>query len=276
MSDDSDLDDGTFDEDAYAVNLPVACEALAELAETRWRLTERGDDFRASVFTTVDALDLATPIPASEVRAMATTERMLDGLLLEWVGMPDARSEVPSRLYAEVRRATRRAAKVEPATKPVHPIPEGADYAEWLDDLRELHLRPARDALAAEAAWLWKPTFDWTYAVDAEWRDADAGDFINAVAEVVEGLDLARPLLLRDIHDLATRPEVLKALVKRWRTYDTFLESAPPEALWLAFVDDLDPEVLEHFTVDGEPVKRLLAVTLKGNPFADRYTELME
>ncbi|MEX3647244.1 hypothetical protein [Mycolicibacterium porcinum] len=272
----SDPDDETFDEDAYEANFGIACEALAELAEARWRLTGRGDDFRTSVITTVDALDLATPLPENEVRARATAEGMLDALLLEWVDMPDARSEVPSRLYAEVRRAMRRAAKVEPANKPVHPIPEGASYAEWLDDLRELHFRPARDALAAEAAWLWKPTFDWTDAVDAEWRDADAGDFINAVAEVVEGLDLARPLLLRDIHALATRPEVLKALVKRWMTYESFLESVPPEALWLAFVDDLDPEVLEHFTVDGEPVKRLLAVTLAGNPYADRYAELTD
>lgn len=278
MSGDIDHDDGcepeTFDEESYQANLGVACEALAELAESRWGLTERNDGFRWAVLRATDELDLAKPLPENEVRALATAEGMLDAVLIEWAHHPTFRDEAPPGLYAEARRT----AAAQPATKPAHPIPEGADYDEWLDDLQVMHFRPAYEALATEATRLWEPTFDWETVCDGEgcFHDLDAVEFTYAVADVVRELDLARPLLLRDIRDIATRPEVLKALAKQWATYDTFLESAPPEALWLAFVDDLDPEVLEHLTVDGEPVKRLLAVTLKGNPFADRYTELME
>ncbi|WP_100482237.1 hypothetical protein [Mycobacteroides abscessus] len=279
MTDDITHDDGcepeTFDEDAYEANLGVACEALAEMAESRWGLTERNDGFRWAVLRATDELDLAKPLPETEVRALATAEGMLDAVLIEWAHHPTSRDEMPPGLYAEARRA----AAAQPATKPAHPIPEGADYDEWLDDLQEMHFRTAYDALAAEATRLWEPQFDWETVCDGEYcfrDDEDALQFTCAVADVVRELDLARPLLRRDIRDIATRPEVLKALVKRWMTYESFLESAPPEALWLAFVDDLDPEVLENFTVDGEPVKRLLAVTLKGNKFADRYVELTD
>lgn len=275
MTDDYDDTESEWDEDAYEANLGIACEALAALAESRWGLTERSDCFRSAVLHATDEMDLAKPLPENEVREMATTEGMLDTVLVKWTSMPDVHSEMPPGLYAEARR--RAAAK--PATKPAQPIPEGADWDEWLDDLQEMHFRTAYDALATEATRLWEPQFDWETVCDGEYcfrDDEDALQFTCAVADVVRELDLARPLLRRDIRDIATRPGVLKALVERWATYESFLESAPPEALWLAFVDDLDPGLLEHFTVDGEPVKRLLAVTLKGNPFADRYTELME
>ncbi|WP_157897337.1 hypothetical protein [Mycobacteroides franklinii] len=270
----SDPDDETFDEEVSEANFAIACEALAEVAVSRWGLIERSDGLRVAVPFALDDLIIDMPLPADEIRAMATTERMLDTLLIEWARMPMAPTEMPPGLYAEARRA----AKVRPATKPAHPIPEGADWDEWLDDLQELHFHPARDALATEAARLWEPTFSWETVCDGDacFHDLNATQFTYAVADVVRELDLARPLLRRDIRDIATRPEVLKALVKRWMTYESFLESAPPEALWLAFVDDLDPEVLEHFTVDGEPIKKLLAVTLKDNPYADRYAELMD
>ncbi|SIF34959.1 hypothetical protein [Mycobacteroides abscessus] len=267
MTDDT---ESNWDEDDH--NFSIACEALTALAATRWGLTEHGDGFRSAVISVVDDLDLGTPLSDNEVREMATTEDMLESVLLEWAHTPTFRDEAPPALRAEARRAS----KAKPATKPTQPIPEGADYDEWLADLQELHFLPAYRALAAEATRRWEPTFDWETVCDGEscLNDADAGEYTQAVADTVSGLDLARPLLLRDIRDIATRPEVLKELAKQWATYDTFLESAPPEALWLTFAEDLDDDLVEHFTVDGEPVKKLLAAMLKGNQYADRYLEL--
>ncbi|EIC62294.1 hypothetical protein [Mycobacteroides abscessus] len=119
----------------------------------------------------------------------------------------------------------------------------------------------ARTELADAAASAWSLGYAFAVDDDDAWSHSDLLD-----TEVVEFLD-AVETVVSAAAEAATTEELLKALMSEWISAESFRDVFAAEDWWERAVEDMDAEIVEHFTVNGETVHELLATAYSDNIF---------
>lgn len=101
---------------------------------------------------------------------------------------------------------------------------------------------------------------------------------IRAGAEALAEL-CPSTLSIAERYRLIRSDAVKSVFIRNWSQRDGFLASASKEFLWEAAMNDLrdDPcarEIVEHFTVNGEVLKPLVAAAHSDNPYVAQWLEL--
>lgn len=144
-----------------------------------------------------------------------------------------------------------------------------------LDGLSEP--RPLRDADARELIEHVPTT--WQRPV-TQWTLPGAGDGIRDTAkELLAEWAEDEPRSEIEIRRFVADPSTLDALLEHWMRTDSFIHTASSDLLWEAAERELraDPEsaaLIDHFTVDGEVMRPLVAAMFSDNPYIARWLEL--
>lgn len=101
---------------------------------------------------------------------------------------------------------------------------------------------------------------------------------VSAVADTLVEL-CPSTLSIAERYRLIRSDAVKSTFIRNWSQRDGFLTSASKEFLWEAAMNDLrdDPcaqEIVEHFTVNGEVLKPLVAAAHSDNPYIAQWLEL--
>lgn len=101
---------------------------------------------------------------------------------------------------------------------------------------------------------------------------------IRAGAEALSEL-CPSTLSIAERYRLIRSGAVKSVFIRNWSQRDDFLDAASKEFLWEAAMNDLrdDPcarEIVEHFTVNGEVLKPLVAAAHSDNPYVAQWLEM--
>lgn len=121
---------------------------------------------------------------------------------------------------------------------------------------------------------------EFSVVVSEEWKAArrPMRGVSRAGAEALAEL-CPSTLSIAERYRLIRSDAVKSVFIRNWSRRDDFLTSASKEFLWEAAMNDLrdDPcaqEIVEHFTVNGEVLKPLVAAAYSDNPYVAKWLEL--